>query len=454
MSVGSGKAERALNAAAAPPGPAQAIAYLAFESGRTDIADADLAQVADALGRQPEAMLLAARLLAERTGAGPAVYLEALAEHAASSPETPAYPKTYRAAVLTSFEIVEHEPAMRGHAPTSILALAAYLPDGPTPLSLLEGAPEHYPAEVRPFIADNRLCREALGLLDRLGLVDSDETGRSFAVSGLTKAVVRDLLAEAGEAEVWQRAAAELGARTAPKSGVEPIEPLPLSPMPSRDDAIALFEAAEELAGSGQTEAALAHHETARAAFARIAEAAPDDLQAQADLAASHGKIGLTLVGAGRAREGLDWLASCRHLITQLQWREPANDLWPRYVASLDSEIAALEVEEDEKPEADAVTLDTPAADRRDGGSVGPLVRALSVPDEGEATASDADAVVLMGGDATDEEPVPLELDGEREPPKVFTSESLFAEEAGLLPPVPPPPRRSGFLARFFSRRA
>jgi tetratricopeptide (TPR) repeat protein len=446
MSVGPGTPDASLPATSAQLGPVEAADFIAFESQRTDVAEVELIQIADTLGRQPEALVLAARLLAERPGASAAVYLEAIAEHAAAAPGTPAYPKTYRAAVLTSFEIVEHGPAMQGRAPTSILALAAFLPEGVLSASLLDGEPDRYPPELQPFIADSRLRHEALALLDRLGLIQLDSAGGSFVVPELTKAVVRDLLAEAGEPAIWQ-AAAELVVRTAAADRPIPEVPLapPPAPMPSRDDAVAHFEAAEELTASGRTEEALARHEVACTMFSRLAEVAPGDVQAQADLAASHAKIGLTYASAGRVREGLEWLTSCLHLITELQRREPSNDLWPRYLASLQSEIAGLS-EKSGAPEAIEVVPEPPAPSNGTS-AAHRLVSALKASEDEPVLLTDRDT------SGTDEEPMPLELDGERGPPKVFTSESLFAEEAGLVPPAPPPARRSRFLTRLFGRR-
>lgn len=451
MSVGPGVPDDRLFAEAARPGLAESVAYILAQSKRTDIAETELARVAEALGNEPEALKLAARLLAERPGATAAIYLEALAEHSVSAPETSAYPRAYRAAVLTSFEVVEHEPALQGYAATSILALSAFLADAPVSASVLTGPAERYPVEIRPFVLDAALRGRALSLLDRLGLVTDRGPDGSFVVSGLTKAVVLDLLAEAGETATWQ-AAAGVFQETAP-APAEPEQPdvIAVSPIPaSRDDAIALFESAETLAANGRFAEALASHEAARSIFAALTDSSPDDLQALADLAASHAKIGLTHAAAGRPREGLTWLSTCREVITDLKAREPGNDLWSQYLASLDSQIADLA--HSTEPEPAQPPPPPPRAEPANGedrGTVHRLVKALREPERTE----DEDEPALLLGAADDEEPLPLEVDGERGPPKVFTAESLFAEEAGLVPPVPPPPRRAGFISRLFGRR-
>ncbi len=456
MSVGPGVPDDNLLAQAARPGLAESVAYILAQSQRTDIAEAELARIADALGNQPEALLLAARLLAERQGATAAIYLEALDEHSAAAPETSDYPRAYRAAVLTSFEIVEHEPALQGHAATSLLALSAFLADGPVPASVLTGPADRYPAEIRPFVLNAELRSRALSLLDRLGLISNLGPDGAFVVAGLTKAVVRDLLAEADETATWQSAAAAFQSAASTPTEPEQTDVISTSAFPaSRDEAIALFESAETLAATGRFAEALASHEAARAIFAALAVTSPDDLQAVADLAASHAKIGLTHAADGRPREGLTWLSSCRDAIADLKAREPGNELWSQYLASLDGQIAELtrsaEVEQEQPPPPAARAASVNGCDHA---TVNRLVKALKEP-EAERVENDDEPALLVGHSdaADDEEPLPLEVDGERGPPKVFTAESLFAEEAGLAPPAPPPPRRTGFISRLFGRR-
>lgn len=453
MSVGPGVPDERQFAKAARPGPGDSLAYILAQSQRTDIAEVELARIAEALGYDPEALKLAARLLAERPGATAAIYLEALGEHGAAAPDTSAYARTYRAAVLTSFEIVEHEPALQGHAATSILALSAFLADAPVPAAVLAGPADRYPAEIRPFVLDAALRDRALSLLDRLGLISDLGPDGSFVVSGLTKAVVRDLLTEAGETSTWQAAAAQFDtAKPAPAKPEQPQIIAAQPTAPSREEAISLFEAAETLAANGQFAEALASHQAARSIFAALANASPDDLQALADLAASYAKIGLTHAAAGRPRDGHSWLASCREVIADLKAREPGNDLWSQYLASLDGQIAELALSPEPEPAQPPPPPPRAApANGEDNGTVHRLVKTLKEPEA--AHAEDEDEPALLVGAADDEEPLPLEVDGERGPPKVFTAESLFAEEAGLVPPAPPPPRRTGFISRLFGRR-
>lgn len=460
MSVGPGVSEDASSSEPPAHGLADASARLRDLSGRADIPSGDFDRIADALGGQPEAVRLAARLLAVRPNADADLYLEALTEHADAAPESTEFPKSYRAAVLTSFEIVEHDPAMQGHAATSLLALAAYLPPGPLPEAALAGPLDRLPPEVRPFADDRALRDQALDLLDRLGLVERSERGETFAVVELTKAVVRDLLAEAGETSTWQAAAAAI--QQAPVLHAEPNgeDSTQIASPPAttkRDAALAELETAANLAANGGIADALARYQAAHRVFAALADAAPEDLQAQADLAAIHAKIGVTQAAAGRPLEGLASLASCRRIIADLEVREPGNALWSTYLDTLDGQIADLvRIADAQQSVPPPPPTPEPRLASASGDAESPLHRLVQALNEPAPAADDDDEPAMLVGplDASDdEEPLPLEVDDSRDPPKVFTSDSLFAEEAGLVPPAPPPPRRSGIISRLFGRR-
>ncbi|MEZ5923201.1 MAG: hypothetical protein R3D57_02335 [Hyphomicrobiaceae bacterium] len=504
-----------------PPSLAEAVDFLITESERADLGRTALAPLAEALASDPASLRLAARLLAARPNADPAVYLEALAEHTKPVSDFPHYPASYRAAVLTSFELVEHEPAMRGHAATSLLALAAFAPTPLVASEWLDGSPLSFPDEIRPFIADKALLRSALTLLSDLGLVAWHPSARAFSVYPMLQSVVRDLLVEAGQAEDWRRCGAHLGeCRLAPALATGESEshgdrsPRPRAPAPEvarrepenatpkppagqpngtsgpspearRDTALAAFETGELHTHKGETNRALAAFETARAIFQDLADAEPQTAQAQADLAATHAKIGLTYAAAGKTDEGLHWLDSCRALIVRLSRREPDSTLWPRYLVSLDAQIADIGATLPPVPPS-AVTdrrRTTSACSPQGGETVRRLVQALKEPDD-ERLPSAADP-------NGDEEPPPLVIEADRAPPRVFAENGevpmlLEADAAtagshrrtsstglngstrdpgvhllpetgslgGAIDPLDPgQPRKTGFLARLFGRR-
>ncbi len=221
---------------------------------------------------------------------------------------------------------------------------------------------------------------------------------------------------------------------------------------------------------------------SSRAIFQALSGAAPDDTQAQADLAASHAKIGLTHIAAGQTHEGEHWLKSCRGLIAGLKQREPGNEVWPRYLESLDVQLAEISRPNASpspappKPRA-AVSSSAPT----DGDTVRRLVNALKEP---ASDLLDPPAEALNA-----EEPPPLVIETERAPPKVFADDDdepvALETDAVVLKPkrrILPlavnghghdrlnggaqsspdtlgpatdplvPPRKAGFLKRLFGR--
>ncbi len=497
--------------AAAPEG--QAARSLREASGRADIALGAFARLANALAHEPLAFRLAARLLAERPGADVETYLEALSEHAAPVPAGTAYPAQLRAALLTSFEVVESDSAMLGHSATSLLALAAFVPSGQIQATAFRDVPEAYPQELAPFVADPVLRERALGLLRRLALISPAGQAGGYAVEQDICAIVRDLLAESESAEVWIETATRFGPepvddRPADSAGadstiardashrsysgsgdtltrapaVKPVAPAIERPSsPSRDAAFAAFERGEALAKAGRSNDALDAFETARAIFQALCDAAPENTQAQADLAASRAKIGLTCVSAGQASQGERWLKSCRDLIEGLVQREPENELWPRYLNSLDAQLAdigrAMTSPPPSPPKPAALSASTPTG----ADTVRRLVNALKEP---SADPLDPPAEALNA-----DEPPPLVIETERAPPKVFSDaddepvalerevavfkakrrilplavnghghDGLNGDDASpsgtLGPALDPlvPPRKAGFLKRLFGR--
>lgn len=477
-------------------------------SGRADIDLGAFARLADALANEPLALRLASRLLTERRDAHVEAYLEALSEHGAQVPVGAAYPPQLRAALLTSFEVVESDSAMQGHSATSLLAFAAFMPAGQVPATAFRQSPGDYPPELAPFVADPVLRERALGLLARLALISSARESGSYSVESGIRAIVSDLLTESESAKAWGEAAARFGAApvedrpvasAGPAIAVPPVATRPSRPgdserdartkmeetvasqlaltaLPSRDDAIAAFERGETLARDGKAGEALTAFEIARASFQALCDAAPGDTQAQADLAASHAKIGLTYAGAGHSGEGERWLKSCRGLIARLADGEPGNELWPRYLESLDAQLA--EIGRAAAPPPPAPPKPAVAAD---GDTVRRLVNALKEP---APDPLDPPTEALNA-----ENPPPLVIVDERAPPKVFAADDdepvaleteamVLKHKRRILPlavnghghdgpngsaqspldtlgPAPDPlvpPRKAGFLKRLFGR--
>ncbi len=478
-------------------------------SGRADIDLGAFARLADALANEPLALRLASRLLAERRSAHAETYLEAFSEHSAAVPAETAYPPQVRAALLTSFEVVESDGTMQGHSATSLLALAAFTPSGRVPSTAFGASPDEYPTELAPFIADAALRESALDLLARLSLVTRSGPGQEFSVEPGILAVVRDLLVESGGADDWAKAAGRfsgilasehLAVDAKAKSSLGPREqdrdpadsparvataslPSPTDPpaIPSRDSAFAAFEHGEALTMEGNASEALKAFETARANFQALWDAAPGDTQAQADLAASHAKIGLTHIGAGHTSEGERWLKTCRGLIARLARREPGNEVWPRYLESLDGQLAEIVRASPPPPVPPKPATVPTSSSPTDGDTVRRLVNALKQP---ALDPLDPPTEALNA-----EEPPPLVIEVERAPPKVFADDddepvALETEAVVLKPkrrilplafnghghdglnggarstsdtlgPAPDPlvpPRKSGFLKRLLGR--
>lgn len=473
----------AAGAAATPEG--RAALALRGQSGRADIALGAFAHLAKVLGNEPLALRLAARLLAERPGATIGAYLEALSEHGAPAPERTSYPPVLRAALLISFEVVESDPAMQGHSATSLLALSAFMPSGHVPSRAFRERPDAYPPELVPFAANAGLRESALGLLERLSLVTRSGPAHAYSVEPHCQAVLRDLLAESGRADEWSAVAARFaGDGAGVHDPADAIAEMDVSPAGSpsansRDLAFAAFERGEALTADGKPGEALAAFETARAIFQGLMDRDPEDTQAQADLAASQAKIGFTHIGAGQTREGDVWLKSCRELIARLARREPGNEHWPRYLESLDTQLAEIgraNVPPPPMPRKPAAAPPAPGGD-----TVRRLVNALKepAPDPLEPPTEALNA----------EEPPPLVIEADRTPPKVFSDadgEPVALEPAAVIvkskrrilplavnghghdapngdgpsspdalgPAIDPlvPPRKAGFLKRLLGR--
>jgi tetratricopeptide (TPR) repeat protein len=195
-------------------GPQTAIDYLQRESGRAELTGADARAIAEALGGLPLALSHAAASLRNTRMVTAQRYLERIGEHLRRAPRDAEYPSS----IFATFSAAIAQAEQQAPGAAAVLCLAAsFAPDaipdellrqpaGLCPDGLRPVVPGADALDLRSALADDLALDDALGALDRLGLLTFAPASQTYGMHRLVQLAAQDLASDA--ALVWRESAA------------------------------------------------------------------------------------------------------------------------------------------------------------------------------------------------------------------------------------------------------
>ena len=191
----------------------EALAYLNRETGRADLSETQLAELAEALGRLPLALSHAAAFLRRRKPVTIKHYLYDLDRHMSELPKDAEYRSpvyaTFRAALLQA----EQEPS--GAGATALMSLAAFFAPDNIPEELFQQNAALYGQNLEPVVSKPVRLAELIGVLDDFSLIDFQPETRTFSTHRVVQAAARDALGPNRGA--WAERAVEIAFSAFPK---------------------------------------------------------------------------------------------------------------------------------------------------------------------------------------------------------------------------------------------
>ena len=192
----------------------EATAYLARESARKDLTEADARLLAEALGDLPLAVAHAAAYLRATRTVTPQRYLERISAQLASAPRHAEYPRS----VFATFQAAIAAAEQQAPGAAALLCLAAWFAPEAIPDELFRQPAERCAnglqptlddagsgLDLRAALSDAMRADEALGALDRLSLLTFSEATQSYRLHRLVQLATRDLVSD--EARAWAESA-------------------------------------------------------------------------------------------------------------------------------------------------------------------------------------------------------------------------------------------------------
>ena len=153
----------------------EAIDYLVRETARADLSQAELAELAEALGRLPLALSHAAAYLRRRKAVTIRDYLGDIDRHMNEAPKD----AEYRSAVYATFRAALLQAEQEASGATALMSLAAFFAPDDIPEELFQQDPALYPQDLQPVVSKPARLAELLGVLDDLSLIDFETETRS-----------------------------------------------------------------------------------------------------------------------------------------------------------------------------------------------------------------------------------------------------------------------------------
>jgi hypothetical protein len=194
----------------------EAIRYLRDASGRGDLDEAALTQIAEALGCMPLALSHAAAYLKRNRAITVSTYLADLARQMTQVPKGAAY----KTSVFATFQLALQQAEAEAPGARAVLTIAAFFAPDDIPEELFQQQPDLYPPEFQHIVASEARLAEAISALDHISLVDFDAKNRTFSVHSLVQAAIRDEL-QSEAIEKWIATAVNACAAAQPGVGIE-----------------------------------------------------------------------------------------------------------------------------------------------------------------------------------------------------------------------------------------
>ena len=193
----------------------EAIAYLVRETGRADLSETELAELAEALGRLPLALSHAAAYLRRRKAVTIKDYLGDLDRHMSELPKD----AEYRSPVYATFRAALLQAEQEASGATALMSLAAFFAPDDIPEELFQQDAALYPQDLEPVVSKRARLAELLGVLDDLSLIDFEPETRTFSTHRIVQAAARDALGP--DRDAWAQRAVGIAFSAFPEPAQE-----------------------------------------------------------------------------------------------------------------------------------------------------------------------------------------------------------------------------------------
>jgi tetratricopeptide (TPR) repeat protein len=317
----------------------EAEAYLGDASGRQDLTKADLTRIAKTLGCLPLALAHAAAYLRDVKNAMAESYLAAIAHHMNEAPAGAGYD---RAVFATFREAAEHADA-RAPGAKAVLERAAFFAPDNIPEEFFRPSAEPDPSDPADVVAAPPKLEKAIGALDRLSLIEFDQTRRTVSLHRLVQAATRDALRDRADGVARAACLTAFSALPEPDyahwATYERLVPhiravaAYVSDDMGQPLAWLLGSVGTYLMERVALNEVLPVFERVRRIHDRLAKADPGNAGWQRDLSVSHNKIGDVLVEQGTLPAALESYKAALAIRDRLAKADPGNAGWQRDLA-------------------------------------------------------------------------------------------------------------------------
>jgi len=315
----------------------EAIAYLIRETGRADLSETQLAELAASLGRLPLALSHAAAYLRRRKTVTIKDYLDDLDRHMSECPKD----VEYRSPVYATFRAALLQAEQEISGATALMSLAAFFAPDDIPEELFQQNAALYGQDLEPVVSKPARLSELLGVLDDLSLIDFEPETRTFSTHRVVQAAARDALGP--DRDAWAQRAVGIAFSAFPEPAQQTWSQCArlVAHVRALNALVPAEAATQELGGLlgaageySRERAALAEvlpfFKASLAIFERLAKADPGNAGWQRGLSVLHGNIGDVQRAQGDLAAALTSYQASHAISERLAKADPGNAGWQR----------------------------------------------------------------------------------------------------------------------------
>ena len=315
----------------------EAIAYLIRETGRADLSETQLAELAASLGRLPLALSHAAAYLRRRKTVTIKDYLDDLDRHMSECPKD----VEYRSPVYATFRAALLQAEQEISGATALMSLAAFFAPDDIPEELFQQNAALYGQDLEPVVSKPARLSELLGVLDDLSLIDFEPETRTFSTHRVVQAAARDAFGP--DRDAWAQRAVGIAFSAFPEPAQQTWSQCArlVAHVRALNALVPAEAATQELGGLlgaageySRERAALAEvlpfFKASLAIFERLAKADPGNAGWQRGLSVLHGNIGDVQRAQGDLAAALTSYQASHAISERLAKADPGNAGWQR----------------------------------------------------------------------------------------------------------------------------